>query len=113
MENVFELKVQGKSTRESLASYMEGARRLEPTKVEKGQIFVRTIGSDAISSISLLFLGPKAKIKLHSHPFDSECYGMRDGYNHICPIGSSHSLENTSESHWTMVISTKWKNDAK
>lgn len=108
MNDYFEVKFEGESTIIDLASFMEGAKRLDPRKVERGNIWIRTIGSNDVGSISLLFLSPKAKVGKHTHVSDSEVYGIWGGENHMCPAGDSHSLENTSETHWGMVISTKW-----
>ena len=64
-------------------------------------------------SVSILFLGPSAKIREHKHLQDSEFYiawSIRKQFLKVemCDIGESHELENTSKKNWLWVLSVKF-----
>jgi len=88
---------------------LPGAEHLPAKLVERGEVLKTFIFEDEECSISLLTLFPGAKIREHTHTDDKECYFfIKKRLVQICPVGGSHSLENTTEGV-LFVLAIKYK----
>lgn len=84
--------------------------KLPAEKVENGEIYQRILFDEEGLTVSILYLGPKAKVAEHMHTTDMEIYVAwhRARFRfEICKKGNSHSLQNTANKEWLVVMSVK------
>lgn len=64
-------------------------------------------------SVEILYVSPRARVKKHKHENETELYLCWDNsekcFKHeICTAGNYHSLRNTSDKNWAVVLSVKF-----
>ena len=83
--------------------------KLDEKLVEYGDVYKFPILQNEILEISLLNVGPKSKVKMHTHFEDSEVYFfIKEKRYSACEKGGKHEICNTSD-EWMQVLSIKTK----
>lgn len=101
------MKALGRTDYEFLPKYFERAVRLDESKIESGDIYSSELDRGERYSVEMLFLGPRAQVRQHTHENDTEWYFDLNGGNlEFCAIGQSHKLVNAGDK-WLLVLSIK------
>ncbi len=98
-------------SRRGIDELVNGKSPLENYKVERGNIYQKSIYVGEIYNISVLELMPGSKISYHIHNKDSEYYIIwRRKSPAPCLVGSGHELENDAK-EIMFVLSIKVKEE--